>query len=62
MSSTSTKNCLRLASEIQCNRRPIDIPYDCCFLSRYTCIAIANASRLYYSEYMQLGHLYINLS
>jgi hypothetical protein len=62
MSSASTKNRLRLTSEIQRNGRLIDIPYDRCFLSGHTCIAMANASRLCCSECVQLGRLYINLS
>jgi hypothetical protein len=62
MSSASTKNRLRLASEIQRNRRPVDIPCDRCFLSGHTCIAMANASRLHCSECMRLGRLCINLS
>jgi hypothetical protein len=62
MSSASTKNRLRLASEIQHNGRPVDIPCDCCFLSGHTCITIANASRLRCSECVRLGRPCVNLS
>ena len=62
MASVSTKNRLRLTAEIQRNGRPIDIPYDRCFLSRHTCIAMENASRLRYFECVKLGRPYVNLS
>jgi hypothetical protein len=62
MASASTKNRLRLASEIQRNGRPVDIPCDRCFLSGHTCIAMANASRLRCSECVRLGRPCVNLS
>jgi hypothetical protein len=62
MSSASTKNRLRLASEIQHNGRPVDIPCDYCFLSGHTCIAMANASHLHCSECVRLGRPCVNLS
>jgi hypothetical protein len=62
MASLSTKNRLRLASEIQRNGRPVDLPCDRCFLSGHTCIAMENASRLRCSECVRLGRPCVNLS
>lgn len=62
MASSSTKNRLRLASEIQRNGRPVAIPCDRCFTSGHTCIAMENASRLRCSECVRLGRPCVNLS
>lgn len=62
MASSSTKNRLRLAAEIQRNGRLVAIPCDRCFVSGHTCIAMENASRLRCSECVRLGRPCVNLS
>lgn len=62
MASSSTKNRLRLASEIQRNGRPVDIPCDRCFTSGHTCIAMETSKRLRCFECVRLGRPCVNLS
>ena len=62
MSSSSSKNRLRLAKEIQSLGRPVELACDHCFWNNLSCIAMEGASRLRCSECVRRGRKCVNLS
>lgn len=62
MASSSAKNRLRLASEIQRHGKPATFSCDRCFWSEKCCVVMEGASRLRCSECVRIGRPCVNLS
>ena len=62
MSSSASKNRLRLTKEILENRKTVDIPYDYYFLNNYAYIAIEGNYRLRCAECIRRDRKCVNMS
>lgn len=62
MSSSSSKNRLRLAKEINEHGRPVDQSCDYCFWNGLSCVAMEGNFRLRCSECVRRGRKCVNLS
>lgn len=62
MSSSSSKNRLRLASEIKRHGHPAEVACNRCFLNGHNCIIMEGKARLKCSECVRIGRPCVNMS